>query len=472
MELKPAFIVVDARGERKMNRNSRDSTQRAAGFINSDVSLARANTFNSSGCGDQRRQGLKSFQKGSPLKIKRLPEDFHVEELTAAAVGGGPFALYRLTKRSIGTPEVVDEVVRRWKVPRHRISYGGLKDKHAVTVQFVTILNGPRRNLGQTNFELNYAGQRDKPFTPQDITGNRFNLVIRDLSTKALDAALEALPEIPTTGLPNYFDDQRFGSVGASGEFIAKSWCAGDYERALWLALADSHPDDRSDERRQKEILREHWGRWVECKAALDRSHRRSIVTYLADKPPERPDYRGAFARIKVDLRGLYLSAFQSCLWNRMLDRHLRSELPPDKLVDVPLKLGPAPFFRQLDSETAERLQAAQLPLPSSRLHLEPGPMHTLISDVVGEFGLELRQLRVKYPRDSFFSKGQRAAAIPIGNLLNESDADDLYPGRKKLVLKFDMPRGSYATILVKRLFEAGFRTSEVPNATVDVSPV
>jgi tRNA pseudouridine13 synthase len=388
------------------------------------------------------------------LKIKRLPEDFQVEELTASTAAGGPFALYQLTKRSIGTPEVVDEVARRWKLPRHRISYGGLKDKHAVTVQFVTILNGPRRSLGQTSFELTYTGQSDKPFTPQDITGNRFCLIVRDLSVKALDAALEAIPEVRAAGLPNYFDDQRFGSVGASGEFIARSWCAGDYERALWLALADAHPDDRTDERRQKEILRDHWGRWVECKAALDRSHRRSIVTYLADKPPDRPDYRGAFARIKVDLRGLYLSAFQSCLWNRMLDRYLRSDLPADRLVDVSLKLGPAPFFHRLDADTAARLQAAQLPLPSSRLHLEPGPMHKLISELLGEFGLELRQLRVKYPRDSFFSKGQRAVAIPVGNLNAESQADDLYPGRKKLLLKFDMPRGSYATILIKRLFD------------------
>ncbi|MBI3861209.1 MAG: tRNA pseudouridine(13) synthase TruD [Planctomycetia bacterium] len=406
------------------------------------------------------------------MKIKRLPEDFQVEELTATNPDGGPFALYRLTKRSIGTPEVVDEVVRRWKLPRHRISYGGLKDKHAVTVQFVTILNGPRRNLSQTSFELVYAGQRDKSFTPHDISGNRFRLVLRDLSDKALNAALQALPEVQSSGLPNYFDDQRFGSVGVSGEFIARPWCQGDYERALWLALADPHPDDRSEERKQKAILREHWGRWPECKAALDRSHRRSIVAYLADKPPDRPDYRGAFARIKVDLRGLYLSAFQSCLWNRMLDRYLRSELPADLLHDVPLKLGPAPFFRQLDSETAGCLQAAHLPLPSSRLHLEEGPMHSLVSNVLQEFGLELRQLRVKYPRDSFFSKGQRAAAIAVDNLAGEPADDDLYPGRKKLLLQFDLPRGSYATILVKRITELGLQSSVAPESTIDATPV
>jgi tRNA pseudouridine13 synthase len=393
------------------------------------------------------------------LKIKRLPEDFQVEELTAFPANGGSYALYRLKKRSLGTPEAIDEIARRWKIPRHRISYGGLKDKHAVTTQFVTVQNGPRRNLAEQGFELQYRAQAEKPFTPHEISANRFAIVLRDLSEAALARSLEALPQMRVEGLANYFDDQRFGSVGESGEFIAQAWCTGNYERALWLALADPHPDDRTDERRQKEILRELWGKWRECKAALDRSHRRSIVTYLADKPPDRPDYRGAFARLKVDLRGLYLAAFQSCIWNRMLARFLRREAPAEQLAGVCLQLGPVPFFHGLNAELAARFQNTVLPLPSARLHLnhenpDDAPTLKLISEALGEFGLELRQLRVKYPRDSFFSKGLRAVAVAVPNLESHAADDDLYPGRKKLSLRFDLPRGSYATILVKRLTE------------------
>jgi tRNA pseudouridine13 synthase len=393
------------------------------------------------------------------VKIKRLPEDFRVEELTGFPSNGGAYALYRLTKRSIGTPEAVDEVVRRWKIPRHRISYGGLKDKHAVTSQFVTVQNGPRRNLAQKSFELHYVAQAAKHFTPHEISANRFAIVLRDLSDEALKRALDGVPQVRLEGLPNYFDDQRFGSVGGSGEFIGQAWCAGDYERALWLALADAHPDDRTDERRQKAILRENWGQWRACKDALDRSHRRSIVTYLADKPPDRPDYRGAFARVKVDLRGLYLAAFQSHLWNRMLARFLRRETPAGQLADLSLQLGPVPFFHGLNGDLAARLRSTQLPLPSARLHLDPqkpadAPLVALITNTLGEFGLELRQLRVKYPRDSFFSKGQRAVAVAVGGLEAEPAADELYPGRKKLFLQFELPRGSYATLLVKRLTE------------------
>ena len=69
--------------------------------------------------------------------------------------------------------------------------------------------------------------------------------------------------------------------------------------------------------------------------------------------------------------------------------------------------------------------------------------------------GLELRQLRVKYPRDSFFAKGNRAALAVPQSLMHESAVDNLHSGRKKLRINFELPRGSYATIVIKRLTSA-----------------
>src|SRR5690606_37801741 len=103
----------------------------------------------------------------------------------------------------------------------------------------------------------------------------------------------------------------RFGSLGESGEFIAWPWILGDYERAVWLALADPTPSDQAEEREEKRLLREHWGDWHKLKQLLSRSHRRSIVTYLCDHPT---NFRGAIARIRVDLRSIYVAAFQSAL--------------------------------------------------------------------------------------------------------------------------------------------------------------
>src|SRR5436190_7872134 len=103
------------------------------------------------------------------MKLRRLPEDFAVEELADVSPGGGEFALYRLTKRSLGTPEAIEAVLRRWKLPRASVSYGGLKDRHAITRQYVTIRRGPRRGLQQEHLQLDYLGQSGQPFTPHEI---------------------------------------------------------------------------------------------------------------------------------------------------------------------------------------------------------------------------------------------------------------------------------------------------------------
>ena len=385
------------------------------------------------------------------MKLKRLPEDFQVEELSDFACPGGPFAVYRLTKRSMGTPEVVDEILRRWKLPRDRVSYGGLKDKHALTTQFLTIFQGPRRDLREQSFEVTYLGQSSRPFTPQEITGNRFLVTLRSLLPASVEPIIAAIAQVQQHGIPNYFDDQRFGSVGFSGEFVAQPWCLGDYERTIWLALADPNEHDRPQERREKQILRDHWGNWNKCKQMLGASNRRSIITYLDDRPG---DFRGAISRLRVDMRGIYLAAFQSALWNRLLSAWIQSVCRPEQLVAVPLKLGQVPFFQVLDSEQREQLQALQLPLPSARIKLDPGPIATVMDKVLGDFGLELRQIRVKYPRDSFFSKGERRAVITINKVDHLVAADDLDEGRQKIRLSFDLPRGSYATIFVKRLTE------------------
>ena len=388
------------------------------------------------------------------MKLRRLPEDFQVEELTQIIPDGGPFAFYRLTKTSIGTPEAVSAIVEKWKMHRKRISYGGLKDRHAVTVQHLTIHNGPRKSLRQNSFQLEYLGQVRAPFTPADQDGNRFQLVLRDMTADEIQRAEAAISQVQNTGLPNYFDDQRFGSLGVSGEWIARAWCLGNWERALWLALADPHVNDPSSEKQQKALLRELWGQWPECQQRLDRSSRRSIVTYMSDKVKvgKDPDYRGALARISVDLRGLYLSAFQSALWNRLLTCFQEAVCDPGSMQQFELLSGRCLFPMNPGSQQIETLLQTELPLPCARIERPEGLIGDLLDDVLKAEQIELREIRVKYPRDSFFSKGLRRAIIRPAGLQCHTSDDDLHPQRSKLTLAFELPRGSYATILVKRL--------------------
>lgn len=387
------------------------------------------------------------------MKLKRQPEDFQVEELPLVTAGDrGRFTFYRLTKRGLGTLEAVEAICRRWNIAGRQVSYGGLKDRHAVTIQYLTIFDGPHQALRQSSFELEPLGRVASPYGPQQFRGNRFVVVIRDLTEADARRSVQAVQELPTDGLPNYFDDQRFGSVGFDGGFIGKAWLSGDHERALRLALAEANPSDRPGTKVEKELLRECWGRWAEAKARLERSHARSIVTYLVDHPE---DFRGAFARIRRELRSLYFSAFQSHLWNGMLARWIEHCAPPEKRIAIDFKLGPLPIHRGLDLAQAQTLRSSSIPLPSSRNSLPEGELGAVIGAVLQDQNLAWEDMRVKHLKDVFFSKGSRPALFFPERLSHELGVDELAKGRKSLRLSFELPKGAYATLVVKRITDA-----------------
>ncbi|AWM36702.1 tRNA pseudouridine synthase D [Gemmata obscuriglobus] len=385
------------------------------------------------------------------MKLKQQPQDFRVEERTDVVAGeAGDFALYRLDKTGWTTPDALAALRRRWQVDHRRLSYGGLKDRHAVTSQHLTIFRGPKRNLTHERVTVTYLGQCVEPFTAQEIRANRFTVTLRSLNAAGVSRAEATLREVADAGLPNYFDDQRFGSVGEQQEFVAKEMVFGRFERALWLALAAPYEHDRADAKREKATLTELWGKWPECQAKLPKGHARSLVSYLAAHPT---DFKGAVARLRPELQGLYLSAYQSYLWNKMLAAWLTTTLGPANLTSVELKLGTVPAPVRLPDENRAAWESLMLPLPSARVKPEPdAPWLPTVEEMLKGEGLTLAELKVKGMQKPFFSKGDRPACVRPENLSHTADADELNKGRRKLVLSFDLPRGSYATMLVKRV--------------------
>jgi len=388
------------------------------------------------------------------MKVKQRPEDFQVEELTDLVPTGGDYAIYRLEKRGWSTPDALAAVRRRWKIEPRRIAYGGLKDRHAVTVQYLTIFHGPSRQFHQQGIALDYLGQVPRAYKASDIRGNRFRVTVRDLTADQVGLARLALDGVRADGVPNYFDDQRFGSVEPGREFIARLLVLGRFEEALQQALTAPYEHDRAEEKRQKTLLRAHWGDWAQLRQKLPRGHTQGLVEYLLRHPG---DYRGGAARLRPELRGLYLSAYQSHLWNRMLARWIEGRCRPEQIVRVDAKLGPVPMWHGLDEGQRRDVAGLLLPLPSARLKLDPAdPRASLVQSVLADEGLELAQMQVKGVRELFFSKGERAAwCLPAG-LESAGAADDLNAEREKLTLGFELPRGSYATLVVKRIASGG----------------
>lgn len=388
------------------------------------------------------------------MKVKRLREDFVVDEVSDFPLAGGPHAVYSLSKSGLGTPEAIQLILKDWNLSRRQIGCGGLKDRHAITKQTITIFRGPPKDLEQRGFKLEYLGQALREFGAKDILGNQFQITVRGLSSqRAME--LKAATQSVHRGVPNYFDDQRFGSLGESGQFVGQPWCLGDYERALYLAIAEPNSHDRPREAEQKDILRKYWGNWLEAKSRLDRSHRRSIVTYLCDHPT---DFRRAMALVRSDLRSIYVAAFQSHLWNRVVGLWWQQQLPPEQLKMVPGAAGALVFPVSLTTELAITARKLTIPLPSARQHAWPSGIGELLDNVLTEFALDRHQIRLKYPRDTFFSKGDRQIMLVPHNLQAHIDNDETadQKGTQKVCLSFRLDRGQYATMLLKYLDSYG----------------
>jgi tRNA pseudouridine13 synthase len=386
------------------------------------------------------------------MKVKQSPDDFIVEELTDTTPsedGGGPFAFYQLDKIGWTTPDALAIVCRRWRMDYRNLHIGGLKDRHAQTTQFLTILNGPQRDLEHERITLTYRGQVSEPYKPEQIRANRFTIILRALDQSHIDPLQRAAAEVGRVGVPNYFDDQRFGSVRADGgEFIAAEMAHGRFENALKIALTEPYDFDRANAKREKAILRQHWNAWPACQAALPRSHARSMVDYLVSHPT---DFRGVLASVRPELQGMYLAAFQSHIWNRMVALQLTSSLVvADDVMSLRLKLGEFPAPRRLPAVT---WPTTSCPLPSARWKpLTDDPWLPYAEAALAAYGLTIETMRVPGLRKPFYSKGDRPVCVMPSALQFSHEDDDRHPRHRKVKLTFELGRGSYATMLVKRL--------------------
>jgi len=376
------------------------------------------------------------------LKIKQRPEDFVVTELDRFELTKtGPFALYRLVKWDIGTIEAIRNLGKNWNLSPAHISFGGLKDRHARTEQTISVRGGPERSFEGSGFRVEFLGRSRDPISRASFHGNRFEIAVRDLTE------IPDLAPVKRTGVPNYFDDQRFGSLrGTDGEFIGRALVRGENEKALRLALASPSGEDRKRERELKIQMRDRWGDWSGLAKDLPMTTERTVASYLAGHPGA---FGFAFERLDQNLRILYVSAYQSWIWNRTLAAIVR-KLPDT--YEVGYAAGKHVFYRTIDPRSHDRLAELAIPLitPSEKFE---GEIAEITSAILQDEKVEQRQFRLKKLAKTFFGKGRRDALMAPGGLTASTADDELNRGRRKMTLSFELPKGSYATVLLKRLF-------------------
>lgn len=181
--------------------------------------------------------------------FKASPEDFEVEELPAYLPNGlpdGEHAFVWIEKRGLSTPDAAKLIARHVGLRDQDVSWAGLKDKHAVTRQWLSLPFKAAAALAgfkAPGLEVKQLSRHRNKLKAGHLKGNRFSLVVRDV--RDVDAARASFERLVAQGLPNFFGDQRFGARGDNAERGKQILLSGGrhrdrFERKLFLSAFQS----------------------------------------------------------------------------------------------------------------------------------------------------------------------------------------------------------------------------------------
>jgi tRNA pseudouridine13 synthase len=332
---------------------------------------------------------------GSGGSLRASPEDFRVDEIPAyLPSGAGPHLYLRIEKRGRTTRDALRTLASALGVPERDAGYAGLKDKAAVTTQWLSFPAAKDPDpaaLAAPGLAVLEVSRHANKLRPGHVRANRFALVVRGGDPGRARAAAAALLE---RGLPNFFGPQRFGAEGRNAE-IGRA-----------LLRGEGGPDVR--------------------RAARDRFVRR-----------------------------LSISAYQAALFNRWLAARMGDGLFAAALAgDVMKKLDSGGLFTCEDPAADEPRVA--------RFEISPaGPMfgHKLRPAAGEALAREERILAADGMTLADFARGggeaegtRRAARLRVEVLV-----EPLEGGYRA---SFELPKGSYATVLMRELVKG---EAEVP---------
>ena len=201
-------------------------------------------------------------------KIKQCPEDFTVEEVMELELTKkGVYSYFLIEKRNWNTKDIVKIIAKRLNIRERRINIAGIKDKNAVTKQYISVFNVNPNNVLRIKIEgvkIKFIGLGDERIRLGQIEENKFKIVVRNLDNEGRRIKF----------IENYFDDQRFGGRNhLLGEALTKK----EFRKFCYM-------------------LRLKW---------------------------EEGDYVGAIRKLKKSLLIFYINAYQSYLWNKAVENYL-----------------------------------------------------------------------------------------------------------------------------------------------------
>ncbi|MFN0206363.1 MAG: tRNA pseudouridine(13) synthase TruD [Planctomycetota bacterium] len=387
------------------------------------------------------------------MKLKERPTDFRVLEVLREGFPErhGRHKVYRVTKSKFTTIEAADLLAAAADVEKSDISFAGLKDRQGVTVQYMSVDGGKRMQINEPGFTVEFVGDSDAPVESDWIDGNAFDITVRELNAEDIRCFRSWKVVVKTQGVPNYFDDQRFGSLRHGQGFIVREMMDGKIESALKRLLLYPSPFDPPREAAFKGRLRRAWGEFDQCVKLCHGGKHLSIFQHLAENPK---DFAGAFRFVSKQIRLIHLYSYQSYLWNLTASAYLRRKLGSDKLVMLPTDAGQVVAYTELPYPQFAELSLKTIPLLAPNVVIKDRDVRAAVDEVLEKQEITLSQLVVPGVEGFAFKPEERALiVIPRHLRVLQPEDDELNPGFYKLRIRFELPRGSYATLAVKRLF-------------------
>ncbi|MGD8624586.1 MAG: tRNA pseudouridine(13) synthase TruD [Anaerolineae bacterium] len=388
--------------------------------------------------------------------IKEQVSDFIVEELPLyTPLGKGEHTFFEIEKKGISTFQAVRTIARGLGVAPKRISYAGLKDAQAITCQVLSVDQVPPEAVTALDLDqirILWAERHQKKLKIGHLRGNRFTIRIRGVAEEMLPAGQAIVDLLVRRGVPNWYGPQRFGQRGDSA-LLGKYVVDRDARAFVERLLGGPHPNE--SERVQEARARFDAGQWAEALAIFphNMANERRALHRLIDT---EGDAGRAYASVPKRFKIFLLSAYQSALFNRVLDARLET-LDRVFVGDLAMKHPGRSVFR-VEDEAAEQPRADRFeisptgPLFGYKMIEARGRQGQLEDEILAGEGLSPESWRVG---GGIKARGQRRALrFPVHE--PELSFDE------GVVLKFSLPRGCYATALLAEVMKVPL-TSQVP---------